>query len=252
MIVCPSQLKMVAAYALALSLACPVMGQEKKEEVFAAQPNQVIGNEITPATRDAVEKGLAYLAQRQARNGSFGSNYGSSNGHAGITALGGIAFMAAGNLPGRGKYGENVQRALDYVLANCQESGLISSDNSHGSMYGHGFATLFLGEIYGMTGNEEVKEKLQKAVKLPQNTQNGEGGLRYMPVPADADISVTICEVMGLPSARDAGIKVEKQTIDMAIKYVLRCQSSDGGFSYAAGQGSGSGFARTGAGVACL
>jgi hypothetical protein len=73
-----------------------------------------------------------------------------------------------------------------------------------------------------------------------------------MPVPADADISVTICEVMGLRSARDAGIKVEKQTIDMAIKYVLRCQNSDGGFSYVAGQGSGSGFARTGAGTAAL
>jgi hypothetical protein len=26
-------------------------------------------------------------------------------------------------------------------------------------MYGHGFATLFLGEVYGMTGDEQVKEK---------------------------------------------------------------------------------------------
>src|SRR5687768_5553062 len=170
MTVCRNKQKTLATLSLALSFACPVVtpaaAQEKKEQVVAAQPNQVIGNEITPATRDAVERGLAYLAASQARNGSFGSNYGSSNGHAGITALGGIAFMAAGNLPGRGKYGDNVQRALDYVLANCQESGLISESNAHGSMYGHGFATLFLGEIYGMTGNEEVKERLQKAVKL--------------------------------------------------------------------------------------
>jgi prenyltransferase beta subunit len=145
-----------------------------------------------------------------------------------------------------------VQKCLNFVLAATQESGLISSDNSHGAMYGHGFATLFLGEVYGMSPDEEVKEKLQKAVRLIQKTQNQEGGWRYTPVPNDADISVTICEVMGLRAARDAGIKVEKETIDNAIKYVLACQNPDGGFSYVARQGSGSGFARTAAGVSAL
>src|SRR5205807_5885968 len=125
----------------------------------------------------------------------------------------------------------------------------IDADNSHGPMYGHGFATLFLGEVYGMTGDDEVKEKLQKAVRLIQKTQNREGGWRYQPVPYDADISVTICEIMALRAARDAGIKVDKQVIDDAVKYVRRCQNPDGGFSYVAGQGSGSGFARSAAGV---
>jgi hypothetical protein len=68
-------------------------------------------------------------------------------------------------------------------------------------MYGHGFATLFLGEVYGMTGDETVKEKLQKAVRLIQKTQNPEGGWRYQPVPYDADISVTITQDHG-PAAR--------------------------------------------------
>ena len=74
--------------------------------------------------------------------------------------------------PAAGKYGDNVQTCLDFVLSCCQESGLIASDQSHGPMYGHGFATLFLGEVYGMTGDEQVKEKLQKAVRLIQKTQN--------------------------------------------------------------------------------
>lgn len=240
--------------ALALPALAPAQAKPKEDSAksVAAKPNQVTGKELTPEVKTAVEKGLEYLASKQARNGSYGSNYGSSGGHSGITALAGIAFMSAGNMPGRGKYGENVQKTLDFVLASCQESGLISADNAHGSMYGHGFATLFLGEVYGMTGNEEVKEKLQKAVRLLQKTQNREGGWRYTPVPADADISVTICEVMGLRSARDAGIKVEKETVDGAIGYVLKCQNPDGGFSYVAGQGSGSGYARTGAGVATL
>ena len=55
---------------------------------------------------------------------------------------------------------------------------------------------------YGMTGDETIKEKLQKAVKLIEKTQNHEGGWRYQPAPYDADISVTICEVMGLRAAR--------------------------------------------------
>ncbi len=69
--------------------------------------------------------------------------------------------MEAGNLPNRGKYGENVARALKFVLACCQESGLIVADDGQSPMYGHGFATLFLGEVYGMTGDDSVKEKLR-------------------------------------------------------------------------------------------
>jgi len=216
------------------------------------RPSQVRGDELTPRQQKAVEQGLAYLAAKQARNGSFGSGYGSSSGHAGITGLAGLAFMSAGNLPGRGRYGENVRKAMEFVLSSCQESGVIASDNTHGVMYGHGFATLFLAEVYGMSPDDRIKEKLQKAVKLIQKTQNHEGGWRYTPAPVDADISVTICQVMALRAARDAGIKVEKNTIDMAIQYVRRCQCSDGGFSYQAGQGAGSGFARSAAGVASL
>src|SRR5688572_12371462 len=101
---------------------------------LAANPNQVVGNEITPAQQRSVARALEYLATVQQRDGSFTAS--GTQGHAGITALAGIAFMAEGNLPGRGKYGENVQKCLDFVLASCQESGLIASDNSHGPMYG--------------------------------------------------------------------------------------------------------------------
>lgn len=217
-----------------------------------AAVDPVRGDEITPAQQAAVARGLQWLAAAQAPDGSFGAPGQGFSRHAGITALGALAFMQDGNLPGRGKYGQNVQRCLDFILASCQESGLIASDQSHGPMYGHGFATLFLGEIYGMTGDDNVKEKLQKAVRLIEKTQNREGGWRYMPVPYDADISVTICQVMALRSARDTGIKVEKQVIDHAIEYVRRCQNADGGFSYMAGQGGGSGYARSAAGVASL
>lgn len=240
----------LAASAIALA-PCVAPAQVRRSTNIAARPNQVAGNELTPETRKAIDKGLEWLASRQNADGSFGSrsSYGAQSA---ITSLSGLAFMSAGHLPGRGKYGEHVRRAVDFICNSAQESGLLASEASQGVMYSHGFATLFLGEVYGMTGDERVKEKLQRAVRLIHRAQNEEGGWRYMPIPLDADVSVTICEVMGLRAARDAGIKVEKETIDKAIAYVRRCQNSDGGFSYMASFGGGSAFERSAAGVATL
>jgi hypothetical protein len=249
----------VAAALAAPALLSPPAGAEPaivNPNGIADRPNQVTGNEINDQQRDAVYKGLQWLANRQKQgDGSYGTSVTGYQNHAGITALAGLAFMQAGNLPDRGKYGKEVTRCLEFVLQSCQESGLIASDNSMGPMYGHGFATLFLSEVYGMTGDENVKEKLQKAVRLIEKVQNSEGGWRYQPAPFDADLSVTICQVMALRGARDAGVKVEKSTIDKAIKYVRRCQNSDGGFSYMASQGGsmgGSAFPRSAAGVCAL
>ena len=216
----------------------------------AAAPGST--EEITPAQQAAVRAGLDWLARNQDADGAFGGMGGPSAKHAGITALAGIAFMQDGNLPNRGRYGVQVRKAMEFVLASCQESGLIASDNSHGPMYGHGFATLFLAEIYGMTRDDRVRDKLQRAIRLIERSQNAEGGWRYQPVPFDADISVTICQVMALRAARDAGIKVEKAVIDKAIAYVKSCQNEDGGFSYmkTAGGGGGSLFPRSAAGIA--
>jgi prenyltransferase beta subunit len=207
-------------------------------------------NEITPEQQVAVEKGLEYLASRQTAEGSFGNSvpYGAT---AAITALSGIAFMADGNLPGRGKYGDNVRKAVDFIVRNQQESGLFTTSASQGEMYSHGFATLFIGEVYGMSGDDQIKENLQKAVRLIERCQNPEGGWRYQPAPVDADISVTICQIMALRSARDAGIKTDAGVMDKALAYVKKCQNSDGGFSYQATGGE-SGFARTAAGTASL
>ncbi|MGB1123578.1 MAG: prenyltransferase/squalene oxidase repeat-containing protein [Phycisphaeraceae bacterium] len=208
--------------------------------------------EITDELNESVKKGLAYLAKQQNKDGSFDADrYGGS--HVGVTAICCLAFLANGELPGRGEYGHVVQKGLDYILANAQESGLIASENvSHGPMYGHGFATLFLGEVYGMTDDDDVRDALVKAVRLIVKSQNREGGWRYHPVPYEADLSVTICQVKALRSARQGGIDVPKETIDNAIQYVKDCQNSyDGGFRYMVGGGS-SAFPRSAAGVASL
>jgi len=206
--------------------------------------------EITPKLNASVNRGLAFLASVQAEDGSFGaSRYGR---HVGVTALACLAFMADGHLPDRGPYGRNIERGLGFILASTQETGLIAADTSHGPMYGHGFATLFMAEVYGQTPEPRSREALVKAVRLIVGAQNPEGGWRYQPVPLEADISVTICQIMALRAARNAGISVPGQTVERAVAYVRRCQNpSDGGFRYMVNSG-GSAFPRTAAGVASL
>ena len=241
----PPTLLCLAMLTVAL-LAPPALAQTN----IGRGTEQVDFTEITPQARQAIDRGLETLASLQADDGSYGADrYGK---HVGVTAIAALAFMADGNLPGRGRYGPHVQRALDFVLRHASESGLIAADTSHGPMYGHGYATLMLGEIYGMTGEPRVREALLKAVRLIVDTQNHEGGWRYHPRPFDADISVTITQVMALRSARNAGLSVPKQTIDRAITYVRQCQSpTDGGFRYMLSS-NGSAYPRSAAGVASL
>jgi hypothetical protein len=118
-------------------------------------------------------------------------------------------------------------------------------------MYDHGFGTLFLAETYGMTLNDELHDTLARAVKLIVSTQNREGGWRYEPRPVEADISVTISQIMALRAARNAGIYVPNETVERCIDYVKRCQNPDGGFMYML-QGGPSQFARSAAGLVAL
>jgi squalene cyclase len=208
---------------------------------------------LTAEADHAVARGLAWLVSRQHDDGSFGS--GTYEGNTAVTGLAGMAFMSAGSTPGRGPHGRTLNQAIDYLLASAQQSGFINAPRGagHGPMYGHGFATMFLAECYGMSLRPELREALSRAVKLIVNTQNKEGGWRYYPQRSDADISVTICQLMALRAARNAGIHVPKETVEQAVDYIRRCQNPDGGFMYMLSVGEReSRFPRSAAAVAAL
>src|SRR5437879_1897511 len=95
-------LKTTAAAVLSLAVFASSSFAAEPKTGLAAQPNQVRGDEINPAQQESVRRGLAWLAAHQQKDGSFGAGGGAGK-HAGITALAGIAFMQAGNLPGRGQ-----------------------------------------------------------------------------------------------------------------------------------------------------
>ena len=212
----------------------------------------------------AVDKGLAYLAKTQNPDGSWTCKIGyklneSFMGEAGenvaATALAGMAFLAGGSVPGRGRYGEAAAKALDFILSCSRpEDGYITHQGSR--MYEHAFATLFLAESYGTAPREDVKRKLKEAVNLLIRCQNAEGGWRYQPTPIDADISVTVTVLQGLRAARNVGIKVPRTTIEKAMRYVKECgaRSYDGAFRYQMDPrfGTRSTFALTAAGITSL
>ncbi len=208
---------------------------------------------INPATTKAINNGLKFLSERQLEDGSFGTSGYSRN--VAVCGLSGMAYLASGSTPTRGPYAKQINRCIEYLLAQMSDAGFIAAADatSRGPMYGHGFATLFLCEVYGMSEQADLRDRLGLAVELIVGAQNAKGGWRYQPQPSDADVSVTVCQVMALRAARNAGIAVPRETIARAIKYVKACQNDDGGFRYMLiTDKQASQFARSAAGVVAL
>ena len=121
-----------------------------------------------------------------------------------------------------------------------------------GNMYCHGMATLALSQLFGMTGDEEVKKTLKKAVDLIVRCQSPDGGWRYEPQPTGSDISVTIMQVMALRGAKDSGLHVPDKTMKKALEYINSCYDEySGGYTYQP-YNRAPGFARTAAGICVL
>ena len=205
---------------------------------------------VTPAIDKTIKGALAYLASKQKSNGSWGESSEESRHPVAITGYTLMAFQAAGNLPGEGPYGKNVKKGMEYLLNVMDNSGIFGGANGQ-YMYGHGIATIALAELYGQTRDKKIREKREKAIKVIIASQNSQGGWRYRPVARDADMSVTVLQVVALRAAKNGGIDVPKRTIENAVKYLKACNhAGSGGFSYQ--PGSGPGYARTAAAIYSL
>lgn len=211
---------------------------------------------VTPETREAIDKGLAYLARTQSREGSWrhGGNWGRYP--VAMTALAGLALLADGNTTTQGRYAANVSRAANFILASARPDGLISRiEEESRSMYGHGFSMLFLGQLHGMEEDPAKQEKiaavLRRAVGLTARSQSRAGGWLYTPDSHGDEGSVTITQLQGLRACRNAGIAVPKEVIDNALGYLEKSSLPDGGISYRADRRGGSRPPITAAAVAC-
>ena len=208
---------------------------------------------------EAIERGLEYLASVQKPDGSFPDNHGTTGS---ISALAGMAFLAKGYTPDSDKYGENIDRCIDYILSIVDPTnGYFGVTKPGSGMYVHAICTLFLTEVSGMVSPERqarMDPVIEKAVKLIIDAQNirksewNQGGWRYTPKSSDSDMSCSGWVIMALRSARLNGARIPNDTMSRALDYVKRmCYSADGSFTYQGGN-SGSGDTLTGAGILYL
>ena len=132
------------AHKLSLTRQAELLGISRGSLYYDPRP--------VPEAELALDRGLAWLAANQGPEGNWESQ------DLGLVSMGALACRAAGHAPGRGRYGDVVQRAIDYVVNNAKPSGLLNISHSQRDMYNHGLAVFVLTQAYGMTKDRRVGE----------------------------------------------------------------------------------------------
>lgn len=239
---------MLAGALLGLAAGRGMAAEGSKRADVVQRKDTVVVDEKTEAV---IRGALKWLVSKQQPNGAWGATGDEQRYQVAMTGYTLMAFLAAGNLPGEGEFGKAVTLGTQYLVDQISPEGLYANRNSGQYMYSHGVATIALAEVYGQTRLPTIRAKLDRAIKLIISAQNNEGGWRYRPVASDADISVTVLQVVALRAAKNGGIDVPQSTIDRAVAYVKACNdAASGGFAYQPGRDPG--FARTAAAIYSL
>jgi len=214
-------LRLGASLGAASLLASPALGAKKR---------------ASDRTKASVEKGLQWVARTQSKNGRWtASNY-----PAAMTALAGTALLCSGSTTTQGPYAKNIRRAVDYLVDQVRENGLVGDpDRDNRYTYGHGFSMLFLSQVLGEEEDADRRRDLvnvlTKAAQFSGKAQTRSGGWGYVSAKDGNNFdegSTTITQVQGLRGCRNAGIPVSGDVIDRAKKYIYSCKNADGGISY--------------------
>ena len=151
-----------------------------------ATPLVLLSADNEDRVEKSIRRGLDFISRGQIESGTFNSAPAQS--YAGIPALCGMAFLAAGDTPLSEPNGPTIMRIVDHLLAKARDDGYLGVNN--GKMYSHCIATLFLSEVSGMVDTnrqEKIAQLLPKAVKIILSAQaikkqpGHDGGWRYEP-----------------------------------------------------------------------
>jgi len=210
--------------------------------------------EITLEQVQSIRMGLDWLAANQYSSGAVGSTC-----QVAFTSLAGLAFLASNSTPVRGPHAKVLRGCLKFILRCSSKDGYINEVSDRGiggsGMHGHGYATWFLAELYGMCGDRldvgdaSVKERIQKAVRVIEQSQDPVGGWIYEPQGYGHEGSVTVTQVQALRAARNVGVAVDKKVIDKGIEYIRKSSYPDGTIAYSLGSYRAGTYALTAAGM---
>jgi hypothetical protein len=197
---------------------------------------------LDDARRDRIERGCRYIAGRQNVDGGFGN----ASAVVAQTALSILALMANGSSDGRGPYGTEVRKGIDFLLGLVEqarpgrpanEDGYFYYPDDHNSrMHGQGYATLALASALGTSTRDRsrrIRAVLQRAVRCIEQAQTDTGGFGYDPVSnKEHEGSVTVAVAQGLRAARDAGILVNENVVRRGLFYLKRSQRTEPGSDF--------------------
>ncbi|HWB02721.1 MAG TPA: hypothetical protein VG796_06820 [Verrucomicrobiales bacterium] len=215
----------------------------------------------------AVDRALAAMAASQKAGGDLGEA------HPASTAMAVMAFLSRGHVPGRGRYGDVLDKAVDSVLLAQDAEGVIGVRISNYIAYMHGMAGLMLGEVYGLTRGARsaiIRDAIVKALAITRRAQSTpkpnpshKGGVRYFENLADADLSVTGWHFMFYRSAKNAEFDVPESWVAEMLQFVSACKAQGVvqrqgpapaqpgiGFAYQPGQSAT--FAMSAVGLLCM
>jgi hypothetical protein len=190
-------------------------------------------------TEEAVLRALAWLKRNQRPDGSWsltgpyedGSSI--SENTVAATAMALLAFQGAGHTHQQGEYQAVVQKGWNSLLRMQDSEGLFGNKGVFGQQhfYAHGQATIAICEAYGMTRDSRLLPAAERAVRYCVRTQFPDGGWKYEVPRKESDTSVTGWILMGLQSARMAGIEVPQATFDNISRF-LDAVAREGGSKY--------------------
>lgn len=197
---------------------------------------------VTPEIVRMIERGAQYLVRTQTPDGSWNNQGGYGRYPTAMTALAGTALLSTGSTPTRGPYSKAISKAADFLMKTGQRNGLFATTAEQGrSLHGHGFALLFLAEVYGMEGDvtrqRRIHDLLNRGVRLTERSQSRAGGWLYTPNQDGDEGSVTVTQIQGLRACQNSGIRVNISTIRRAVRYIELSANPDGGIRYSISSG---------------
>jgi len=181
-----------------------------------------------PKTESAVDKALEWLARNQEADGRWDNakHGGKHNGPVGDVAMTGyavLAFLGAGHSERVGKYKDNVAKGVAYLIEN---QGKGHPGRWVPLNYTNGIATMALSEAAAMGRVMKTREAAQKAVDGVDDAQIRRGNdsdreaWDYGAKGGTNDSSIMSWNILGLKSAKVAGLKVDPATFDGAIRWI--------------------------------
>jgi len=189
----------------------------------------------SPDAERAIKQGLLWLSRQQQSDGRWELHTGYPDAgfswtrtDTGATALALLAFLGHGNTHKDGEFATVVQKGLTWLRGiQDPETGdfhdMRREEGREGAFYAHSMATIAVCEALALTQDPELRPAAELGVKYLLYAQHPDnGGWKFRPISKlmVGDLAVTGWALMGLHTARMAGIEIPHEDFVRASAFL--------------------------------